>query len=878
MKKISFLFVLILLLCGSQTLYAKHVKGGHIEYKYNGVGTTAGTSNYTFTVTVFFSCTTSGPKTNVYLGIFDAASNTAVVSKLINSTTSRTVTKTSVNPCMSNPPTICYEIYTYVYTADIPDNTAGYTLSVQDALRIDGIVNIANSATDGITLTATMPGIINGTDYHTNNSPTFLFKDTAIVCYQGAFTYQFEATDADGDSLSYSFGNGLNVANAGGNTSSNPPAAPPYTSLTYNSGFSGASPLGSGVTINPVSGLISGVAPATTGEYVVAVYVKEWRNGILLDSAKKELQIYVYNCSLVAAGLKTSYINCDNYTFTFQNESGASTVSSYLWDFGVTSTSTDTSSQPTPVFTYPDSGLYQLKLKVSTTGGCTDSVTSPVRVYPGFKPGFTVIGSCYQSPFFFKDTTYIKYGKASNWSWDFGDLTSTTDVSSVANPSWQYPAPTTATVLLSVSSSKGCVDTVSKIITINGKPDIFLPFTDTLICSIDSLPLIVQSSSATVYTWTPAYNIINPNTANPIVYPKDTTVYTVTVQDKGCIDSARIKVNVLDYITVTLPADTTICKTDSIRLRPETYGLSFQWTPATALSTVSVKYPMAAPQSNTSYTVTANLGKCQAKASQTIKVVAYPQANAGIDTTICFAGTAVLNGSIAGSSFAWSPVSGLTNGTSLQPSASPQLTTAYILTAMDTLGCPKPGRDTVLVTVFPKIVLSAGNDTTVVVGQPLQLQAVTADSNRLNYTWVPASWLNNTSISNPIAIIASASVDSITYTVTAKNTTGCFATDNIKVIVYKTMPGIFMPDAFTPNADGKNDVIRPVLVGIASLEYFRVFNRWGQLVFSTTQNANGWDGSIGGKIQDPGAFVYVVQAKDYTGKTIFKKGSFVLVK
>lgn len=871
-------FAVLFLLCCYGSAYAKHVKGGHIEYKYNGPGAAAGTSNFTFTVTVFFSCTTNGPKDNVYLGIFDAVTNATVLAQRISTTTSRTVTKTSVNPCMSNPPTICYQIYTYVYSADIPDNKNGYILSVQDALRVEGIVNISNSASDGITLTAIMPGTINGTDYHTNSSPTFLFKDTAIVCYQGSFTYQFAATDADGDSLSYAFGNGLNVSNPSGNTSSNAPAAPPYSSLSYTAGYSGAAPLGSAVSINQVTGLISGTAPSTTGEYVVAVYVKEWRNGVLLDSVKKELQIYVYNCSLVAAALNTSYINCDSYSFTFQNESGNSAVSSYLWDFGVTNSSTDVSSIPTPTFVYPDSGTYILKLKVSTTGGCTDSASASVKVYPGFTPDFSVTGSCYQSPFVFTDKTYAKYGTVNSWSWNFGDPATTTDVSTVQNPTYQYASPGTAMVSLTVNSSKGCTDTISKTITINGKPDILLPFTDTLICSIDSLPLIVKSSNATSYSWTPAYNIINAGTANPIVYPKDTTVYTVVVKDKGCVDSASIKVNVLDYITVSLPADTTICTTDSIRLRPETYGLSYQWSPATGLSSTVVKYPMAAPLNNINYTITANLGKCQAKASQHIKVVAYPKANAGRDTTICFAGTASLNGSITGAYFNWTPLGSLSHASTLHPIATPLFSTAYVLTAIDTLGCPKPFLDTVLVIVLPPISLFAGHDTSVVVGQPLQLHAISADSATLGFNWSPAYWLNSTVIDNPVALVTSSSVDSIIYTVHVQNNIGCDASDNIKVVVYKTLPNIFMPNAFTPNNDGQNDVIRPILVGIASLDYFRVFNRWGQMIFSTTQNGKGWDGMMSGKLQDNDSFVYVVQGKDYTGKTIFKKGSFVLVR
>ncbi|MES1221946.1 MAG: hypothetical protein ABUT20_40995, partial [Bacteroidota bacterium] len=178
MKKYVLSFYFLLLMCCSYTSYARHVKGGHIEYKYNGPGSAAYTSNYTFTITVFFSCTTTGPKDNVYLGVFDAVTNASVLTHQVFTTTTSTITKTSVNPCMSNPPTICYQVYTYVYTADLENNPHGYILTVQDALRIDGIVNIANSSTAGITMTATMPGTINGTEYYTNSSPTFLFKDT----------------------------------------------------------------------------------------------------------------------------------------------------------------------------------------------------------------------------------------------------------------------------------------------------------------------------------------------------------------------------------------------------------------------------------------------------------------------------------------------------------------------------------------------------------------------------------------------------------------------------------------------------------------------------------------------------------------------------
>lgn len=873
------LLLLLIIVCISDVALAKHVKGGYIQYKYNGVGASSGTSNYTFTVTVFFSCTAAGPKDAVYLGIFNASSNALVASKSISTTTSTTVTKTSFNPCMSDPPSICYELYTYVYSLDLPNISAGYIAAVQDAYRTDGIINISNSSSDGITINANIPGVINGTDYHINTSPAFTFNDTAIICYHGTFTYPFSATDnTDGDSLSYSFGNGLNVTNASGNTSSSAPGNPPYSSLTYTSGYSGTAPLGANVTIDPVTGLISGTAPSTTGEYVVAVYVKEWRKGVLIDSIKKELQIYVYDCSLTAASLNTTYTNCDNYSFTFQNESTASTITSYYWNFGVVGSTTDTSTQATPSYTYADTGTYTLKLRVSNSVGCTDSTTAPVRVYPGFTPAFTETGSCYQSPLLFKDATYAKYGNVNSWAWDFGETSSGSNSSILQNPTHQYAAPNTYTVELTVGTNKGCSGTVSKTVTASGNPDFTLPFRDTLICSIDSLPLkAISNGTGITYNWTPAYNIIYANTDTPTVFPKDTTRYIVTATQNGCVGTDTVTVNVLDYITVELTADTTICKSDSITLSPVSYALHYLWTPATYLSDPTVKNPKAAPAADISYLVTANLGKCQAKASINVKVVPYPQAYAGNDTTICYGSSVTLQGTITGARYTWTPYFNLLGPHTLTPVASPLVTTDYLLTVTDTLGCPKAVTDTVVVTVIPEVIVNPGNDTSIVINQPLQMHARSTDSALVSYTWTPGTWLDNAFIDAPVATITAA-IDSITYTVTAVTPQGCSGTGKMTVTVYTTLPDIFMPSAFTPNGDGKNDIFRPILVGIRDLDYFSIFNRWGQMVYSTSRNGQGWDGSVSGRMQETGTFVYMVQGRDYTGKVHFKKGSFVLIR
>jgi gliding motility-associated-like protein len=98
------------------------------------------------------------------------------------------------------------------------------------------------------------------------------------------------------------------------------------------------------------------------------------------------------------------------------------------------------------------------------------------------------------------------------------------------------------------------------------------------------------------------------------------------------------------------------------------------------------------------------------------------------------------------------------------------------------------------------------------------------------------------------------------------------------VRVFKTAPDIFVPTGFTPNGDGLNDFLVPIPAGISEFEYFRVYNRYGQLVFSTTEVGKGWDGKIAGKDQGSDTFAWYVKGRDYTGKAIFKKGTSTLIR
>ena len=123
-----------------------------------------------------------------------------------------------------------------------------------------------------------------------------------------------------------------------------------------------------------------------------------------------------------------------------------------------------------------------------------------------------------------------------------------------------------------------------------------------------------------------------------------------------------------------------------------------------------------------------------------------------------------------------------------------------------------------------------------------------------------------------------AQYDSMTYKVKVGTSEGCYAYDDIKVTVFKTQPDIFVPTAFTPNNDGLNDVLRPKAVGMKQFNYFKVFDRWGVMVFNTTQEGQGWNGTYSGAAQPSGTYVFVAQGVDYVGKLITKKGTVVLIR
>lgn len=877
MKKV---LVIAIFLCALiQPLLAEHIKGGEMYYEYKGPGNQAGTAIYQIYLKLYIDCNAQREgqlDPQVPITIFDRFDNRQVTNPTASMVQEFFLRfDPATNPCIGNPPSdVCYRVRVYSTTVTLPINAKGYTLAYQRCCRIANIRNLQSpSDAVGATYMAEIPGTELLADAYTNSSPTYQGNDASAICRNSAFTLSFNARQpaADlpkGDSVVYMFCGGLQGATT--NLPNPSVATPPaYPELNYQRPFASTAPLGGMATIDSRTGIITGTAPSILGQYVITVCAYEYRSGVLINIHRKDIHVGVSDCVPLNALLKPDYSYCDDFNVTFKNEQLNPAGSIYIWQFGDGSKpDTVTDIEGRSQHLYADTGTYRVKLKVILAGQCIDSTETLAKVYPGFFPGFVSTGTCILLPLQFTDTTKSRYGVAAKWRWDFGDLTTQADTSHAANPNWKYSTTGMKNVQLIVESNKGCVDTVMKQVEVRDKPPIDFAFDDTLICSIDTLQL--HGIGNGTWSWSPGPYLFNENTPDPFVYPKSTTIYQATLNENGCINTANVQVRVVDFVTLDAGPRDTICLTDTTQLRPVTDGLYFAWTsnPASPINDPAVREPLVAPTQTTTYTVVASIGKCNATDNVTIVTIPYPIARAGQDTIICYQDTAILHAEIVGIRVEWTPASTLSAPTSLITEAWPLIPTDYILKAYDTLGCPKPGIDTVEVFVRPEIIAFAGNDTAVVVGQPLQFNGTGADL----IEWQPPLFMNRYDIATPVALLD----ENMTYIMRAYTPEGCHDYDTVNVRVFKTSPDIFVPNAFRPTGT-QNIIFRPIPVGIKNLDYFRVYNRWGHMVFQTTQVGKGWDGRVAGKLQDAGTYVWMVSGTDYTGKNVKRKGTMVLI-
>jgi gliding motility-associated-like protein len=349
---------------------------------------------------------------------------------------------------------------------------------------------------------------------------------------------------------------------------------------------------------------------------------------------------------------------------------------------------------------------------------------------------------------------------------------------------------------------------------------------------------------------------------------------------------AQITVNVDNFLNINIGNDTTICEGISVKFFPTVTpaGAQYQWRslnePNSTIDVITMLNATVKPLNTSEYVLQGIFGGCIKEDTVKVSVRTKPLVDAGQTAAICLNDSTLLSATISRitapgivTKYLWTPSFGIRNDTLLQTFAYPTKTTLYTLTATTTVadyGCDFVSTGTVNVVVQPIVFANAGRDTIAVKGSPHQLQG----SGAAFYEWSsPTAIINNPIIKNPFTVLN----DDAVFYLKATDAIGCVGSDTVFVKVLNG-PAYYVPNAFTPNGDGQNDIFRAIPAGLANTTYFRVFNRYGVVMFETNQYLKGWDGTFNGKPQPAGVYVWMIAGTDKDFKKIALKGTVNLIR
>jgi gliding motility-associated-like protein len=341
----------------------------------------------------------------------------------------------------------------------------------------------------------------------------------------------------------------------------------------------------------------------------------------------------------------------------------------------------------------------------------------------------------------------------------------------------------------------------------------------------------------------------------------------------GCIDTLYARL--IDTLTITAfaGADALFCGEDPVSLgaNPK-QGLVYSWSPPEGLSNPNISNPLASPAVATSYVLTVrnNGGGCLNMDTVRVNSSSVDSSLALIGKAVYCLGSgdsAVLQVKVA-DSIQWFKDDRIIAGAN-QTQYRVTQSGLYYATVFSKEGC-------ILTTRQQEVFIDQAKPGITypveyaAIGLPYKLQARQFGETVL---WSPPVHLDNASSVTPLFTSSTEQL----YTITIETNTGCVTVDTQLVKTVK-QPEIYVPTAFTPNSDGKNDVLVPVLMGIKELRYFRVYNRWGQLLFETRTLNKGWDGRLGNVDQLTGVVVWIAEAIGSDGRVYVRKGTTVLVR
>lgn len=476
-------------------------------------------------------------------------------------------------------------------------------------------------------------------------------------------------------------------------------------------------------------------------------------------------------------------------------------------------------------------------------------------------------------------------GQNYSFHWDFGDGT----VSTEENPTHSYTISGIYTIRLIVTNPSSCnySDTMTRNLLVLANSTTRM---DTLyVCAGESVQIGFPPSADdnVTYRWLPSAGLNNPMISNPVATPDRSTEYILYMENGVCSDTIIQYIHVID-IDLTLKNDTVICQGGRIVLSPESYSPeieSFVWSDspsfATILNTDTTRPEVTvSPNQNTEYYLRVRKGRCIL-----IKSIRVTVSFVGLASpppyTLCFNQPIEIEiiSNCPDCNYYWSPenliITG--NGTAVIR-VNPPSDTVFTVIAVNRYGCMDTGSVQVIkqTGTFPEEIVAWAKPNSIIQGDTTTLYSTVFQDNGYTYQWSPSMEL-----SSPLSPQTTAKPSRTTiYTVVVTDSFGCSKSDTAVVSVEKVKCGeplIFVPNAFTPNQDSKNDILY-VRGDYMEEIYFVIYNRWGEKVFETRLQEEGWDGTYKNKPCPPGVYDYYLKAICIGKEEYIKKGNITLIR
>jgi gliding motility-associated-like protein len=579
-------------------------------------------------------------------------------------------------------------------------------------------------------------------------------------------------------------------------------------------------------------------------------------------------------------------IYCQGAALQFLDSSKGKNLT-YAWEFGDGGVST--LQDPTHIYTGADA-TYSVKLKVTDLSGCTDSITRTnfvdIRFPKAASNAVDTISICppLETKFFFQGSDYESF------SWDFGDGAGST----LKDPTHFYNTYGTFNAKLYVFGYGGCIDSSSHTVNVyNPNSTTSITYSPLDACNSLNVDFSIVTPAQTRFTFFFGDGRVDSSQVKTFTHfynaPSFYTPSLLLYDNLGCIApiSGAQQIKILGAIPNFGRDKREFCDTGVVFFTNYTIAndpiVSSVWNfddGTTSTDVDPIHYFGGPDQYAVSLSVTTQAG-CSSSIVDTIRAYRTPVPSINSINTACINAPVLFNGILAvpDTAIVWKWDLGNGQTSSLQDISSIYTRTGtykLFLEAANKLGCKNSTTKDLVVAPLP--IITMGSDPVIPVGTGIDLP-VTYNSNMKSYTWTPTRDLSCISCDVPFANPKFTT----RYKVSVVDSNNCRASNDITVNVVCNNKNYFVPNTFTPNGDGTNDVFYPRGSSIDRVQSMRIFNRWGQIVyekrnFMVNSMADGWNGLYQGKPANMDTYIYTIEFICENAEIITYKGNVTLLR